>query len=377
MRLLVLYQARNCEQDQPGFYAGFEQLVKEGDLESHSGIGFIGVEPSRRKEFWERAESTAIQTKADAIFFQFFHASMPDPKSAILRLKNLPTKPLLFSSLGDPFGRWTNTVPHTYRTVARLSDMNFLTGMGYLASQLAKGGAKNLVLMPHGCCQVRFSAPPTRLSGNPDFLVSFVGSRMGARNPFSHFYSTSRLRTAFVTQASKRYGKSFGLFGKGWETIPSWQGPVPYARQVEAYRRSQVVLGGTPNANYDYYTSDREFIATASGVPFVNYWVPGMERLLKNERDWWLARDIGEMFRICDRLLELPAITRERMGEETRERVLNHHTHYHRCLQMTRIVKSLLNARRSGKPAPRPDLEFLLPAEPGRNAPEAILNWKG
>jgi hypothetical protein len=31
------------------------------------------------------------------------------------------------------------------------------------------------------------------------------------------------------------------------------------------------------------------FIAVASGVPFVDYWVPGVERLLEPGRDWWLA----------------------------------------------------------------------------------------
>ena len=71
-------------------------------------------------------------------------------------------------------------------------------------------------------------------------------------------------------------------------------GPVPYASQHRAYRSAAVALGGMPNGYHDYYTSDRVFIAVASGVPLVNHWVNGVDRILEPNRDWWLAHDQEE-----------------------------------------------------------------------------------
>ena len=122
--------------------------------------------------------------------------------------------------------------------------MSFLTGMGYVASQLARQGARNLVLMPHGSCQVRFSAMFDQTKYSPEFDVVFIGSRMSVRNPFSHFFRTARKRREFVALVTKRYGRKFGLFGNGWTCNPSWQGPIPYDRQHSAYHRGAVIVGG-------------------------------------------------------------------------------------------------------------------------------------
>jgi hypothetical protein len=378
MRLLVLYQARNPAEDQPGYYDGFERMVAEGKLEAHCAIPYLDAANIRGwDELWNEASRTAQKMEADAIFLQFFHAPMPDPTRGILQVKNLPTRPLIFSSLGDPFGRWTCRVPRSFRVASALSDVTFMTGMGYIARQLAGWGSKNLVLMPNGCCQVRFSMPACGHQIFPEFDVTFVGNRMLARNPLGNFYWVARRRVEFVTVLTKRYGKRLGLFGKGWEGNPAWQGPISYAKQHDAYKRSSVVLGGMPGAYYDYYTSDRVFIAASSGVPLVDYWVRGVDRLLQPGRDWWLGHDVPEMVRLCDMLLEMPSSRRAELALETRKRILAHHTQYHRCVQMAEIVKNIAEARRQGRCASKPVLEFLAPSsEPGSQA-EPTFQWYG
>jgi spore maturation protein CgeB len=185
----------------------------------------------------------------------------------------------------------------------------------------------------------------------------------------------------FVEAVTKRYGRRFGLFGNGWNGNPAWRGPIPYTEQHEAYSRSAVALGGMPYSYHDYYTSDRPFIAVASGVPLVDHWVPGVDRILENGRDWWLAQDQQGMFRLCDKLLEMQNSDRVSRGQEARQRVLAHHTQYHRCAEMIEIVKSLRDARLSGGGAPEPELSFL--AKPcgtvyeQREVPRAILAWRG
>jgi hypothetical protein len=249
--------------------------------------------------------------------------------------------------------------------------------MGYVARQLIASGSKNLVLMPNGCCQARFSSPSPCFLNRPEFEVGFVGSRIWSRNPLSHFYWVSRKRVEFVEAATKRYGRRFGLFGKGWEGNPAWQGPIPYAAQHEAYRRCAIALGGMPNAYHDYYTSDRVFIALTSGVPLVDHWVRGVDRILEPGRDWWLAQDQKEMFILCDRLLEAPSNDRVRLGREARERVLAHHTQYHRCKEMIEIVRSLREARLSGRRTAAPELTFLSNSCAAGPAPDSIVGWEG
>lgn len=379
MKLLVLYQAHNSAIDQPGYYQGFEQLVAEGRLDAHAAIPYYGVAHREGWDaMWAQAVHTAENMEADAVFLQFFHGHMSDPAPGIERLRRLPTAPAVFSSLGDPFGRWTNRIPRSFRIASRLSDLSFMTSMGYLAKQLESWGSHNLVLMPNGCCQARFAGAPSMLSETePEFDVAFIGSRMRSRNPAGHFFWMARKRVEFVSACVKRYGKRFGLFGKGWQGCSSWQGPVPYASQQDTYRRSSVVLGGMPNAYNDFYTSDRVFIAAASGVPLVDYRVKGVGRILEDGVDWWLACSIPEMLQRADDLLELSLADRQALGQTARQRILKSHTQYHRCREMVEIVKDLTAARRSGNKAKKPVLSFLPTQEASGDDTPPIVGWHG
>ncbi len=384
MRLLVLYRARDVARDQPGYSQGFERLVAEGVLEAHRGIPFHGrVEESGWPVLWEEAHTAAREMDADAVFLQFLHGPSwilgPDPSVGIERLKRLPSAPSVFTSLGDAFGLWSRTVPTCYRVASRLADVNFLSGMGYLARHLARQGARNLVLMPNGCCQVRFSAALDETKYSPDFDVVFIGNNGSyTKNPLTCFFWTTRRRREFVARVTKRYGRRFGLFGWGWTGNRSWQGYIHYDRQHSAYHRSAVVLGGIPGAFHDYYTSDRVFIAVASGIPFVDHEVAGVDFLLRPGRDWWLATDIRGMIRWCDQLLSLSQEERLRLGGCAREHVLAFHTQYHRCREMVEIVRDLRAARLRGAPATAPRLSFLRPGDnPSLVPPPAVVAWQG
>ena len=270
-------------------------------------------------------------------------------------------------------------VPACFLIASNLADVNFLTGMGYLAKHLARRGARNLVLMPNGCCQVRFSEKLDQTRYAPDFDVVFIGNNATySSNVFSQFFWTTRRRREFVALVTKRYGRRFGLFGDGWAGNPSWQGPIHYDRQHHAYRRGAVALGGMPGAYHDYYTSDRVFIAIASGIPFVDYAVAGVDLLLRPGRDWWLATDISGMIRCCDNLLSRSEQGRLHMGSSARERVLRSHTQYHRCREMVSIVRELRVARFRGARATEPRLSFIFP---GKNRSSidfpAVVAWDG
>ena len=132
-----------------------------------------------------------------------------------------------------------------------------------------------------------------------------------------------------------------------------------------------------PNGYHDYYTSDRVFIAVASGVPLVDHWVNGVDRILEPNRDWWLAHDQEETLRLCDKLLETPNSERVRLGVAARERVLAHHTQYHRCGEMIEIVRGLREARLSGRRASKPELRLLSETCVSVPVPDSVVGWNG
>ncbi|MBL8212156.1 MAG: glycosyltransferase family 1 protein [Bryobacterales bacterium] len=378
MRLLVLYQGRDAATDQPGYFHGYERLASEGMLEAHATLAYHGIAAARGwPAVWQEAESAARAMEADAICLQFFHGdSIPDPTAGIQRLRALPSKPLLFTTLGDGYGRILKRVPASFRRASALADVSFLSGMGYVARQLAASGSRNLVLIPNGCCQVRFAAPASATPDRPDFDVAFIGSLVRSSNPLSPYFWASRSRARFVDACERRYGSRFGLFGNGWQGRKCWQGPMPFTEQHRAYHRSALALGGIPHFSHDYYTSDRVFFAIASGVPFVDSWVRGVEHILEPDHDWWLARGLPDMFDICDRLLAMPAAERQALGDAARRTILARHTQYHRCAQMMEVVRSVRDARRKGRLAPPPVLPFVR-THGTTPAPPAVVAWQG
>lgn len=200
-----MYQAHDAARDHPGYYYGFERLAQEGVLRAHAAIAYYSVVEERGwAGLWAEAARAAQAMEADAIFLHWFHVGkIPNPAPGILRLKNLPNRPTVFASLGDPFGRWTKRVPGCFRVASRLADVSFLTGMGYIAQQLRGWGSRNLVLMANGCCQARF-ASAVDPSDNPQFDVVFIGSRLRPRNPLGHHFWVARRRKQLVEAFTRR-----------------------------------------------------------------------------------------------------------------------------------------------------------------------------
>jgi len=379
-RLLVLFQGETLAAH-PGYHEGFQRLQSEGFLADYRAIPYYGFTREHGwPALWDEAARQVREYGINAVFLQFFHGSpIPDPTAGIQQLLTCPTKPTLFTSLGDPFGIILRPVPKSYMMASRLAHLNFMTSMGLIAKQLARSGVNNLILMPHGACQVRFSAPLILTSYNPEFDVVFIGSNMRSRwlVGSASWYGVSRKR--LVAKLTRRFGSRFGLFGKGWEGHPTWQGAINFDKQHEAIHRSRLQIGGYPStgSKNDYYLSDRPFIAMAAGIPFIDYWVPGVERMFAHGSEWWLGRSLDEMVNHVERLLQLSDDARLAIGGRARQEILSNHTQYHRCMQMIDIVSRNRIMRLSGKNADPPSLPFLrFDADPKSGPCPAVVNWQ-
>lgn len=379
IRLLVLFQG-NTLNDHPGYHDGFQKLQDEFILDAYCTIPYYGFTKEHGwEELWVEAERIIRLNCINAVFLHFFHdQNIPDPTKGIKRILACPSNPTIFTSLGDPYNILLNPVPDSYKQSSILSDINFMTSMGRLANGLARQGTKNLIFMPHGVCQKRFSSSLDKENYNPDFDVVFVGSRILSRYIIGSSSWYGFWRDKLVNLMTKRFGSRFALFGLNWAGNPSWRGPVPYDSQNETVRRSRVQIGGYPNSTNDYYTSDREFIALASGIPFVDYFVPGVECMFKDGKDWWLGKNFGEMLKHIENLLNISDNKRLEIGDRVRNEILAHHTQYHRCQQMIEIVSNYRDQKLAGNKADLPVLPYLrykLSKDSG--CCPAIINWQG
>lgn len=362
MKLLSLLQGHRAE-DQTGFHHSGARLVEEGFLQEYRAIPFLSADQQPPKNpVYDLIQKTVQEMKPDFVFFQHFHFyRLPDPTLLIEALRRIVPQAVLFVSSGDSFGRWTRALPQSLVQASRACDITFLSGMGYVADDLAKRGGKRIALMPHGFCPVRF--PPvlgSQTTVRSEWDVVCVASNYQVKNPFSYLYRHKLARIREIQGLSRRYGKKFALFGRGWKGFKGWQGPLPFEKQGEIFRASRVVVGGHPGGSMDYYLSDREFIAMASGSPFVEFWTPRIEKLLRAEEHWHLYRSEGEMIQVVDRLLGAGQNSARQQAAETERYIRARHSHYHRLKEMLEISKKYRKAQER-KQGYQPQLSMFLP----------------
>jgi hypothetical protein len=357
MRLLVLLQGASVA-DQPGYDAAFNGLLAQGALQDYVALPYRAPEYSagdQARTLYTQALKIVAERGVDLILLQWFHGNLGDPRPFVEEARRIRPGLLVMTTCGDPYGRFVQLPPRSLLQAVSVSDLSFTTSMGYMADRFVAVGGRNVLLMPHGVCQLRFGqaamAPSTA-----EFDVTFIGSNNSGRNPFSPLGRAGRQRLQMVQALESRYGKRFGLFGLNWEGRRSWQGPIPFRQQHQTAARGRIQVGGYPGSLATYYLSDRPYIAMASGIPFVDFAVDGVDRLAEPGTHWNLYADQASMQALIDRMLESGESELAAMGQRAREYVLGSQTQAHRAAEMVDIARELARARAAGEAAAVPHL---------------------
>jgi hypothetical protein len=379
MRLLFVVQGHS-EQDQIGYTSEARQLLAEGFLTNLTF--FFPFHDFAQRNSWEDTWKALIQAAKDSeptcIFFQFFNYHAEAIATLIKGLGSLPSKPLIMTSYGDPFS--SNLLfshpPSSFMRIARAADLNFQTTMGRCSNYLSRNAIRHIVFCPHGFCQKRFSQPPSELDTKRSFAVSFVGSRNISKNPLSTLFYTGRRRQGLVSLLQRDFGSRFAIFGHGWEGFPSWQGPVPYANQIDAIRKSELFFGGYPGSRDLLYQSDRPWIALLSGVPFIDWDVPGLSWMLQDGEDWYPVSSASQMINQIKFLLSQDQKLLQEKAHLAALRATFRHSQYHRMRFMVRTASLLWSARDSRKTPPVPSFDFFLPeVDIQKILPKILVGW--
>ena len=378
MRVLVAYQGQTAA-DHPGLFYAFEDALQRGVVSRHTAL-FWRRNRSRQdwQFFWDQLCQRVASEQIDWVLLHHFHDRSIFVGNALAKLRKLSPTVRIATSLGDPFGRFVHRVPRAFVQVARQSDMVFLTGFGYLSAQLASVGVRNMVLMPLGYCQHQFgNTPLNQVASRRDGIV-FIGNRRLGCNPTHELFWNGLKRMRLIEKLDHRYGRRFHLYGAGWEHLRSSRGALPFDQQGRVYASAEVVFGGFPGVTYQYYTSNRHFIAMAEGAAVVDFGVPGVERLLRPQAHWQLFHSSNDLLKRIDAMLDGANEEGVKMALRGCQRVRTHFSKQRLTAAMLDIWRHFDAGRASRGTAPMPALPYVLPELSGRACRHLFVrNWLG
>lgn len=379
VNLALLLQGTNPS-SQLGYHSAFEDAVASGRLSGYRAFCYQQARTPRQwQSLWEDVIDHCVATEADVVFLQFFHLKGAiDPRPYLDRIRQLPKKPIIVTSCGDPFGPRREPPPKSLLRAASRSDLFLSTSMGRMARLAARAGSRYVALMANSACHIRHAPlqpteESTPLDDSPVYDVVYIGRRHGGKNFVRGLYTTGKRRSEYVEKLAKRYGEGFALYGAKWPNSASLRGFVSFDEQVTAARSGRVVFGGYPASTLDYYHSDRVFIQNVSGRPMVEMRVPGIDRLFRDNEEWLLFDDFDDAIRKIDWLLDNPDRARE-IGRNAAQAVRAKHLSTHRVELMITMFDELLKSRAVGRDPRCPPLDFLLPGQGETEIPSA-LGW--
>lgn len=334
MKVLFLSQGRKIE-DHPGWDWSLKKLKEERFIDDYLNIPWQGYgETHGWAAFYRHVVDTARTGKFDVVYFHYFHRpDVPSPAECIKALKELPNKPVVITSAGDPFScDWMMPdYPNNFKIASRFADIAFSTQMGKAADKMMAWGAKNVVYTPNSMCPVRFKSYAITPATHFDFDVVMLGSHNGARiNPFSRHYWCGQKRNQLVRALNKHFGRRFGLFGHGWNGLESWQGPADFNTQQTTMQRGRILVGGNPYSPCDYYSSNRVFFEIASGVPTVELKVNRLDKVLRDGDQVYFADNVEGIVAKCEELLKQDPVTLYAKAARAAKEIVERHTQYHR-----------------------------------------------
>jgi hypothetical protein len=377
----VLYVVKD-RASYPDITDGLRRLASQGVIRSQDCLEVRpGGTTARTSSYWTDIVNHVRDRRTEIVVFHHFHSDdLPDPRHTLQKIKELAHRPIVALTNGDAFsnGIFRPAFPRMFLQGVDEADVVFSSSMGRTADYLAHKSDRKIALLPHGACQVRFGMPPSpsQLNGKREFKAVFIGSNNRPRDPTRPYHWYAKRRERLVRLLSAAFGSEFAVFGRGWEGVPNWQGPLPFAEQQSACQRADLVVGGVPFSSARYYTSDRVFIQIASGVPFVDIAIEGVETILRDNEHWYLVPSLEEVVDRCDDLLCRPRAERMEAARAAANFVLAHHTIAARCRTVITELQRQRIALLEGGPPPTPVLDFFLPeVNHQRELSDASRGW--
>jgi hypothetical protein len=311
MRALRLFYIPNemSVGDQVGPRKAFQHLLNTGVFSAVQSYSYF-VE---RKRFVTHAQAledllaAAAAFGPDLIFWQHLNHAYPVDRAFLRRLKAIASKPKLVWHDPDPYGKIIKRIDPVMQIAIAESDMAVLVGVGYLAQEVRKAGARRVLLAPHSYDDVRYGQPwvPTRKRRFDAIMIANLTCLK--RIPFLYLPG-GRNRKVMSRAFHGAYGSRYAVFGggQGWQGEPYCLGPIPFNEQEKYIRDSWLTINWGQFDQIAMYSSDRLPISLASGVPHITNYQRGYEHFFPDAKGIYFVKSPAEALDVADMLLSYP-----------------------------------------------------------------------
>ena len=300
---LLFLPNERTEGDQIGPREAFSELAREGELSRYDTFSYL-IEAQRHgaPAGLEILRDLVARTRPDVLLWQHV-STFPVTAPFLVALRAASPGTHLVYHEGDVYGRWAKRLPSPVRVLMAAADTVALVGAGEFAALARSVGARRVVYSPSSADTVRFGRPWTPTSTR-EFDVVMIGNRATSRLPWGRLPGAAS-REALVRALGRRYGRRFGVFGRGWKEFAGNQGPVAYDAQEPAQRRAWVTVNWNHFHTVEGFFSDRLPISLLSGVPHVTNYQPGYEVVFGTDAPLRWARTVDELLTQLEALLNL------------------------------------------------------------------------
>lgn len=342
MKLLRFFYVPNEDAKTPqyGPRKAFAQFHREGMFSAYEAYSYL-VERERFKSQEEALADlyrAAENFRPDLIFWQHLNHSYPVEREFLRKLKALPSSPKLVWHDPDPYGKLIKPVDPVMKNAIAESDATVLVGLGYLADEVRKAGAKLVLFAPHSYDDDRFAKPWQPTLQRRFNAIMIANLTCLKRIPFL-FMPGGRYRKVMSRLFHRAYGDRYAVFGsgQGWQGEPYCLGPLPFEQQESTIRTSWLTINWGQFDEIAMYSSDRLPISLISGVPHITNYQRGYEHVFPGAKGMYFVHSPAEALDVADMLLSRPREHLIEIGEQGMAYAREH-------LHATKVYRDLVSA---------------------------------
>jgi hypothetical protein len=177
-------------------------------------------------------------------------------------------------------------------------------GLEPMSSLMRRHGARDVRLLLHNYDNVRSGTAWDPPLSRPYDVVMIANSTR--RRILRTYIPGGRRRAKLARRLSERFGKSFALFGTGWDGLESARGPIPFFQQEKTIRNAWISVNWDHFDGITYYSSDRLPISLAAGIVHVTTYHKGYEFLFKSCPGLYAVKSVEEAVCCVEWLLSRP-----------------------------------------------------------------------
>lgn len=286
-----------------GFGSDFADLADEALL-SHVPVTPLTFLAQGKQHALREVSRIAEEARPDLLFLQSPNTFPWSDADVTQLLRRLGSPPVVYWE-GDPWGG-RKPLSDSSKAWLRHADTVFSVGLGAQADLLGRHTKRPVRYVCHVApAHLRVSGPVPPI-GDAVHDVMHIG---GCYMRFGLFEGVdgARERRSLVRRLDRLPDCRVAVYGPGWRG-PNALGPLPFAEQVPALRRSQVSVGWEHFRGRYGYFSDRLPISLYAGRPHVTSRPPGVTWLPGPDQGLHLVDSLDEaVTRVRDLLRTDPA----------------------------------------------------------------------